>query len=170
MVVMFDIETTTLNPYWGKVILIGMKMKGQIRQWKLWEVRDEARMITEAIEEIWKVDETIVGYNNLKFDVPFMMERLKLLERWEPELFEIYGKKWFDLYQYLGNDLRSLRYWLRRAGIERDFPELRGSDIPSLFEIGEFKKIEQHNQDDLDTSERLFRFLKEKDPVLLPFE
>jgi uncharacterized protein YprB with RNaseH-like and TPR domain len=84
MVVMFDIETTGLNPYESKVILIGFKRKGGIKQWKLWKVKDEAKMIIEAIKEIMKVDETIIGYNNLKFDVPFMVERLKLLGKWKP--------------------------------------------------------------------------------------
>jgi hypothetical protein len=70
----------------------------------------------------------------------------------------------------LGNDYRSLKFWLRNAEIERDFPELDGRDMPSFFEKGEFKKIEQHNKDDLNTSERLFKFLKMKNPELLPFE
>jgi uncharacterized protein YprB with RNaseH-like and TPR domain len=170
MVVMFDVETTGLTPYEGKVTLIGIKREGRVKQWKLWEIKDEAKMIIQAIEEIMKVDETIVGYNNLKFDVPFMTERLKILGKWKQEFYEIYKKKWFDLYQYLGNDLRSLRLWLRRAGIKRDYPELDGRDMPSLFERGEYKKIEQHNIDDLNTSEKLFIFLKEKNPELLPFE
>jgi uncharacterized protein YprB with RNaseH-like and TPR domain len=93
MVVMFDIETTGLDPYKGKVVLIGFKRKGRIKQWKLWRVKDEAKMITEAIKEIRKVDETIVGYNNLKFDVPFMVERLKLLGKWKRVFYEIFSKK-----------------------------------------------------------------------------
>jgi uncharacterized protein YprB with RNaseH-like and TPR domain len=79
MVVMFDIETTGLNPY-----------------------------------------------NNLKFDVPFMAERLKLLGKWKSEFYAVFSKKWFDLYQHLGNDYRSLKFWLRKAGIKRDFPDLDG--------------------------------------------
>lgn len=170
MVVMFDIETTGLNPYESKVILIGFKRKGRIKQWKLWKVKDEAKMIIEAIKEIMKVDETIIGYNNLKFDVPFMVERLRLLGKWRPEFYAVFSKKWFDLYQYLGNDYRSLKFWLRKAGIERDFPDLDGRNVPTFFEKGEFKKIEQHNKDDLNTSERLFKFLKKRNPELLPFE
>jgi len=170
MVVAFDVETTGLDPYEGRVTLIGIKKGRKVKQWKLWETRDEAEMIIQAIEDIMKVDETIVGYNNLKFDVPFMMERLKILGKWKREFYEIYKKKWLDLYQYLGNDYRGLRLWLERAGIGRDYPELDGRNMPSLFERGEYVKIEQHNTDDLNTSEKLFNFLKEKNPELLPFE
>ena len=170
MVIMFDIETTGLSPYNCKVILVGIKKGGKIKQWKLWEMKDEAKLILQAIEELMKVDETIVGYNNLRFDVPFMLERLRLLGKWKQEYYEIYYKKWFDLYQYLGNDFRSLKLWLIRGGIERDYPELDGRDMPQAFERGEYDKIEQHNKDDLNTSEKLFYFLKKINPELITFE
>lgn len=170
MVIMFDIETTGLRPFDCVVTLIGLKNKGEIQHWKLWEIKDEAKMIIGAIEELRKVNETIVGYNNLKFDVPFMIERLRILGKWQQNFYEIYFKKWFDLYQYLGNDYRSLVTWLSVSEIERDHPELDGRDMPKYFEKEEYEKIEQHNNDDLNTSEKLFQFLKTKNPELIPFE
>jgi len=50
MVIMFDIETTGLDPHESKVILIGMKKGRRIKQWKLWEVKNEAKMILSAIK------------------------------------------------------------------------------------------------------------------------
>ena len=170
MVVMFDIETTGLDPHESKVILIGMKKGRRIKQWKLWEIKDEAKMILSAIKEIEKIDETIVGYNNLKFDVPFMLKRLDILGKSKPEFWKIYSKKWFDLYQYLGNDFRSLSLWIRKAGIKSRCPHIRGRHIPKFYEKKEYEKIIEHNLDDLETSEKLFRFLKEANPELLPFE
>jgi uncharacterized protein YprB with RNaseH-like and TPR domain len=173
MVIIFDIETTGLDPQNNIVILIGMKRKNKIKQWKLWKIKDEAKMILEAIEEIEKVDqnETIVGYNNLKFDVPFMLRRLEILKKMKPEFWKkIHDKKWFDLYQYLGDDYRSLKFWSLKAGIKRSFPELSGKHVPTFYKNKEFKKIEQHNKDDLETSERLFEFLKEKNPEFIPFK
>jgi uncharacterized protein YprB with RNaseH-like and TPR domain len=170
MVVSFDIETTGLNPYESKVILIGIKKGNKVKQWKLWETKDEAKMILEAVREILKIEETIVGYNNLKFDVPFMIKRLEILGKSKPEFWAIFNKKWFDLYQYLGNDYRSLHSWLLKAGIKRDYPDLEGKDMPIFFAKGEFKKIEAHNLDDLITSEKLFKYLKEKNPTLIPFD
>ena len=168
MVVMFDIETTGLTPFQNMVTIIGMKKDGLIKQWKLWEENNEADMIICAIGEINKINESIVGYNNLKFDVPFMLERLRILSKWREEFYEIYRKKWFDLYQYLGNDYRSMVSWLERAGIEREYPDLDGRDMPIFYKEGQYEKIVQHNIDDLNTSENLFNYLKERNPDLLP--
>lgn len=107
MVITFDIETTGLSPHENQVVLIGMKIRRKIRLWKLWEIKDEAKMILDALQEIEKTNETITGYNNLKFDVPFMLERLRILGKYKPKYWSIHSKKWFDLYQYLGNDYRS---------------------------------------------------------------
>jgi len=170
MVVAFDIETTGLDPYKTKVLLVGMKTGRKIKQWQLWEVQDEAKMISDALREVEKIDETIIGYNNLKFDIPFMLERLKILGKYEPEFFSLYSKKWFDLYQYLGNDYRSLNYWLGQAHIRKKYPDLKGRDMPDFFERKEFEKIVNHNIDDLRTSEKMFKFLKKMNPKLIPFE
>lgn len=170
MPIAFDIETTGLDPYECKVVLIGLKVGNEIIQWKLWEYWDEAKMILDALEVVMEVDDTIIGYNNLKFDVPFLLERLKFLGKYRPIFFRrVYNKKWFDLYQYLGNDFRSLSYWLKKASIKRKFPELDGKRVPIYFEKKEYDKIEKHNVDDLETSEALFKFLKELNPELLPF-
>ena len=168
MVVMFDIETTGLTPFQSMVTIIGMKKDGIIKQWKLWEVNNEADMIIDAIGEINRVFDSIVGYNNLKFDVPFMLERLRILSKWREEFYEIYRKKWFDLYQYLGNDYKSMVSWLKNSGIEREYPDLDGRDMPIFYKEEQYDKIVQHNIDDLNTSEKLFNFLKGRNPELLP--
>ncbi|MEM2611845.1 MAG: hypothetical protein QXJ45_04385 [Thermoproteota archaeon] len=58
MVAVLNVETTGLDPYKSQVILIGVKRKGNIKQWKLWEIGDEAEMILLAMEEkIMKISE-----------------------------------------------------------------------------------------------------------------
>jgi uncharacterized protein YprB with RNaseH-like and TPR domain len=170
MVLTFDIETTGLDPSKTKVLLIGIKRNRRIKQWKLWEVQDEAKMILEALKEIDTAFETIVGYNNLKFDVPFMLERLRILGKYQPEFFGVYHKKWFDLYQYLGDDYRNLEHWCAQASIKKKYPDLKGRDMPRFFERQEYQKIINHNMDDLVTSEKLFKFLRKANPELIPFE
>lgn len=172
MVVTFDIETTGTNGYRDKVILIGMKKEGRIKQWKLWKVKNELNMIQKCIvvlEELPRLEETIVGYNNLKFDVPFLVARLSAFGEMSSEIYEVfYNRKWFDLYQFLGNDFRSLESWRRRLRIRRGREDIRGRDVPILYEKKEYKKIEQHNRDDLNTSEKLYLKLQKRFPDLLP--
>jgi uncharacterized protein YprB with RNaseH-like and TPR domain len=52
MIIMFDTETTGLNPYKSIVILIGIKRGDEIKQWKLWEIKDEVKMIETVIKRI----------------------------------------------------------------------------------------------------------------------
>ncbi|MGD0477288.1 MAG: ribonuclease H-like domain-containing protein [Nitrososphaerales archaeon] len=170
MAVFFDIETTGLDPYQSQVTAIGMKADGVIRLWKVWESEDEHSMIMSALDDVKRVEETVVGFNNLKFDVPFMLKRLEVLGHPSPELWALYSKKWFDLYQYLGNDFRSQRYWLDKAEIKEKHPELRGRDMPTYFSNGDYSKIESHIVDDLNTSEALFKFLKQRNPEFLRFD
>lgn len=175
MVVAFDIETTGLNPTTDEIVLIGMKKGKKIKQWKLWKIKDELEMISdclEAIKEIPALGETIVGYNNLKFDVPFIRERLLVLES-SVETFDLWTllyrqRKWFDLYQFLGNDFRNLAHWSDEFKIKRRYEEIEGKDIPMLYQTEQYRKIEQHNRDDLNTSMRLYLKLRKTFPQLLP--
>jgi predicted PolB exonuclease-like 3'-5' exonuclease len=171
MVVTFDIETMGTNAYRDTIILIGMKWDRKITQWKLWKINDEVKMIQkciEALEQIPSFEETIVGYNNLKFDVPFIVARLSVHGKMTAEIWDtLHNKKWFDLYQFLGNDYRKMNYWLRFFKIERKYKELEGRQMPHYFNTGQYEKIEQHNKDDLITSERLYLKLQKKFPDLL---
>ena len=101
MVVMFDIETLGLDAFEHEIILIGMERGGKITQWKLWE-HEELDMISECLRTFEQIpfDETIVGYNNLKFDVPFMQTRLQIHGKWARPLWDLLyrDRKWFDLY------------------------------------------------------------------------
>ncbi|MDH5795127.1 MAG: ribonuclease H-like domain-containing protein [Candidatus Bathyarchaeota archaeon] len=171
MVVAFDLETSGLNGYYHQIVLIGMKRHGVVEQWKIWETEDEIKMIQGCLRALEQVDpftETIVGYNNLKFDVPFITARLEVFGKMTPETWDmLHGKKWLDLYQFLGNDCRSLTNWLHRLGIQREHEEITGKHIPELFKRKQYRKIEEHNIDDLNTSEELYNTLRMRFPDLL---
>ena len=169
-IIMFDIETTGINPYRSQVTLIGFKKEGKIKQLKLWEFTDEAEMILEAINEFKKFrsNDTIIGYNNIKFDIPFLLQRLEILGEMKPEYWSIfYERKWLDLYQFMGDNYRTLDLWLEKFGIKKAHPELTGRQMPEYFRKKEYEKIEAHNRDNLNTSEELYLKLKAEFPDLL---
>ena len=171
MVVMFDIETLGLDAFRHQVVLIGMKMDGRIKQWKLWKEKDELSMIFKCLKTFEKIPlfETIVGYNNLKFDVPFIATRLSVHGKWSANLWQLLyrDRKWFDLYQFLGNDFRRMSFWLDKLGIKKEYEDIMGRDIPRFYVEMGYEKIVKHNKDDLETSERLYWKLREEFPRLL---
>ena len=171
MVIVFDIETLGLDAFQDQIVLIGMKVEDKVKQWKLWKEKDELSMIFKCLKTFEEIPlfEIIVGYNNLKFDVPFIATRLSVHGKWSHDLWELLyrERKWFDLYQFLGNDFRRMSYWLEKLGIKREYEDIIGRDIPKFFAKKEYKKIEQHNKDDLETSEKLYLKLQEEFPELL---
>ena len=170
MVVMFDIETLGLDAFEHQIVLIGMRTDGKTTQWKLWE-QEELDIILECLKTFEQIpfDETIVGYNNLKFDAPFIAARLQTYGKSSSRFWTLLyrDRKWFDLYQFMGNSFRRMDLWLDRFGIKRKYDDIRGRDIPELFRRKEYKKIEEHNKDDLNTSERLYLKLPKEFPQLL---
>ena len=168
---MFDIETLGLDAFQHQVVLIGMKIEGKIRQWRLWEEENELSMVFKCLETLKTIPlyETIVGYNNLKFDVPFIATRLTIHGKWTSDLWELLyqDRKWIDLYQFLGNDFRRLSSWLEKLEIKRTHKDITGRHIPMLYARKEYEKIMQHNTDDLETSEKLYLRLLDEFPGIL---
>lgn len=171
MVVAFDIETLGLDAFQHQIVLIGMKVEGRIRQWKLWKEKDELNMIFKWLKTLEKIPtyETIIGYNNMKFDVPFVSTRLSVYGKWTSDLWELLyrDRKWLDLYQFLGNDYRRMDHWCVKLGIKRKHEDISGRDIPEHYDKERYKLIEQHNKDDLVSSEQLYLKLQERFPELL---
>jgi len=171
MVAVFDIETLGLDAFHHPIVLIGLKSGGKIKQWKLWEEKDELTMIFECFKALEKIPshETIIGYNNLKFDVPYIVTRLQVHSKWTPDLWELLyrNRKWLDLYQFLGNDYRRMDLWLEKLGIKKRYKDIRGGDMPIHYKNKQYKLIEQHNSDDLETSEQLYLKLQSEFPELL---
>jgi len=171
MVIVFDIETLGLDAFQDQIVLIGIKVNGKIKQWKLWNEKNELSMILKSLGVFERIPvvETIAGYNNLKFDVPFITTRLSVYGKWSRDLWELLyrDRKWFDLYQFLGNDFRKMSSWLRKLGIKRRYEDIMGRDIPKFYAEKKYRRIAQHNKDDLETSEKLYMKLQEEFPELL---
>ena len=150
MTTYFDIETTGLSPFKSHLVTIQVRRDGRTTVWRVWET-PETTMIERLLAYFdglpWS--ETIVGFNVMGFDLPFILGRLSVAKRQDESTHaRLYRRKWFDLYHYLGADFRSADYWLARLGIPRSCP-YTGKDVPGLFEKGEYVKIEEHAIDDL---------------------
>ena len=157
----FDIETTGLNPFNDGLVTIQIKEGGYVIVWKRWEV-SELGMIGGLMELLKHIprDDPILGYNILKFDLPFIAIRLLLLGKADGRLWSsFYERNWIDLYQLLGDQYRNLDFWLARFNIVRTC-EVRGCDIPRLFTLERYDKITLHAMDDIVSCERLYTELK----------
>ena len=77
----FDIETTGLDPNNNKIILIGVKdNKGYQKTISAFGENGEKLCIIEFFEIIKKLQPTIIGgYNSAAFDMPFILQRAELL-------------------------------------------------------------------------------------------
>jgi uncharacterized protein YprB with RNaseH-like and TPR domain len=167
MAIIFDIETTGLNPYTDCIVTIQLKVNDTVHVWKKWE-SDELQIIMEFLEVLRTIpsSQTILGYNNLKFDLPFIVGRLTALRGMNAEIYQLlHGKKWLDLYQLLGDDYQSMDQWLAQFGIKRNC-RFVGKDMPILYAQGRYKDIVEHATEDLVLCERLFEILADKMPLL----
>lgn len=81
-------------------------------------------MILEAFKEIENIDqfeENIIGFNNLKFDLPFMLKRLEILGHMKPEFrIMIHNKKDLTSISFSGTDFSQR---IGELPSTEDFPE-----------------------------------------------
>ncbi len=161
--ILFDIETTGLNPYEDTILTVQFKQGDEVTIWKLWET-DEPTMLLSFIDHLRTVsgDDTIYGYNCLKFDVPFIVTRMNHHSLMNAEVYKlVHDKKWLDLYQFQGDNYVSMDRWLQSFGIKRNCP-YTGRDVPVFYKQGRCKEIEEHAIDDLEVCEKLVEKLKGK--------
>lgn len=153
----FDIETSGLNPFKHNILTIQLKRKKDIFLWTIWEEKNELKVLLNFLKYLRTVstNNSIYGYNILKFDIPFIATKLNIHALMNEENYKLlYEKKWIDLYQYLGDNYVPLEHWIRKLGIKRVCP-FQGKDIPNLYLNKKFREIENHAKDDLIITEKL---------------
>lgn len=156
--IIFDIETTGLDPRRHKVVSIQLKHGEKIIIWKLWEEKDEIKLIEKFLEYIRNSDEKIVGYNISRFDVNFLLIRMLVNGKLTDDVQKmVKGKNWVELTEFQKNS-HGMDNWLRELGIIRQ-SQVSGRHVPTLYELGHYDEIEEHAKDDLFVCEEIMKKL-----------
>lgn len=159
--IIFDIETTGLNPMRDKVLTVQLKHGDKIAIWKLWEENDETKVIENFFNYIKKSDEKIVGYNISRFDINFLLTRLLINNKLTDEIQKIVREKeWVELTEFQKNN-HGLDNWTKELSISRKSP-VTGRHTLTLYELKQYDKIVDHAIDDLLVCEEIIKKLKLK--------
>jgi uncharacterized protein YprB with RNaseH-like and TPR domain len=78
--VFFDMETTGLDPFDSHIITIQVRMDGKTTIWPMWtsSEKEVIKSFLSYTDSVFRTETRFVGYNLLKFDVPFLTERMHL--------------------------------------------------------------------------------------------
>jgi len=164
-VVFLDIETTGLNPYRDKVVTVQVRRGGVTTVWREWELGEPG--VIEGFfgftDSVFRKRTHFVGYNLIKFDLPFLTRRAEangLLgeERWR--ILNSYLHV-VDLYQLLGDHYVSAKlFYAKLAGRTQT---TRNEDIPTLYHQGSYQKIEEYIENEMQSMELLYQALLKQD-------
>jgi len=134
-VVFFDLESTGLDPFQNRIISIQVRSKGKTTIWKEWQLGeiDCLESFFDFANILNKRETCLVGYNVLKFDVSFLDQRLRMLQRMNNWKWQILHKSihWIDLYQFLGDAYCKASLWYSlMLGVKQ---KVANADIPRLY-------------------------------------
>jgi len=166
--IFFDTESTGLYPHNDKLITIQIRWRGENRIWTEWELGEKG-MIDEfykfTSDDIVRKNTKFVGFNNLEFDQPFILERLHHQDysKHDFELrWERFGRHlaFIDMRQFLGDSFGKFSKW--KFGFTGDKFDYAGDMIPKLYEKGEYTKILEYVNDELVHFEQIFDAIKKE--------
>lgn len=154
----FDTETTGLDPFKSKLVTIQLRRKGKTKIFKEWELGEAGVLKSFFIflDRIRRKEETLVGYNVLKFDLPFIIQRLQKLGAFSQRRWKLlcYWVHWVDLYQLLGDAYFKFAEWsLRLAGLKQ---KVSGKDVPQLYANRKFSSIVRYVKNELKAMETVY--------------
>ncbi len=161
----FDLETTGLNPMDDKIVSVAFILKNGMRKCITLnkDVDTEEELLRKFMKHLREESE-IIGFNIDSFDIPFLIKRCLINNIPVPEYFNNYKQK--DLrklangfwYSYDKETSGKLNDWAEILGI--DVETHNGGEIPRLYRKGEYEKIAEHNKEDVKITQKLWERLK----------
>ena len=164
--VIIDIETTGLDPFSDRIVAIGIKRGNNVR---VFIDEKENQILRDFYNFILKfpdplTSQILIGYNIQNFDIPFItartirigysVEASYLRRMYRADLMTIVTR-----YLNTRNRNLSLRAVADFLGIEVN-DSVSGSDIPQLWQEGDFNAIIEHCISDLSVTAQVYEKLR----------
>jgi hypothetical protein len=161
-------EKFALSPLTGRVTCIGLAL-GESKL-SCFAGEDEAIILRKAVNAIeqfqvaCRFDTRLVTFGGRSFDLPFLFARCAILRIALPQgwnvshLLRPYSDHHLDLLEFLGKH-GSLTEWALAFGLDLGDPEvanLKGSDMPTLWQSRDFETIQLHCQNDVRLTHELY--------------
>jgi len=168
-IVFFDIETTGLIPFESKITTIQVRTNGKTTIWKEWELGENG-IIEEFynfLNGLFRKKTKVVGYNILRFDIPFINERLHKLEiKNGAEIYKMLNRNigYIDMYQFLGDNWGRFRDW--KTGLTGKSYDVTNAEMKDAYEKKDYDKIIDYVEDEMIGQEKVFEAIK-KEPFYL---
>lgn len=153
-----------LNPLWGQIVAIGVMSEDKRGERTKILIGEEA----EIIEEFWTVAKKFrrfVGFNSIRFDVPYIELRSRLYQIDIPTNISkarFRTTNHIDLYMvitnWMNNQGKNLKFDLETVADILGVNYLVGESrwVPQWFAEGKIDKIREHLEGDLKTTKALY--------------
>ena len=155
----FDLETQGLSGMTNKIVSIGTKMGNNAPVFFFGNEEAALKGFVDYIDR--NTIDTMCGFNVHQFDIPFLKTRLLVNDKVDSS--RLVGLRYIDLRLQV-NPLFSGRGKLSEfseiSGYEYKYKDLDGSSVPKMAEAGDWVGINNHLNDDLYGTEKLYRRLK----------
>jgi len=164
-IIFFDIETTGFNPIKEKITTIQVRTNGKTTIWKEWE-KGEVGIIEEFYNftlPLYRMKTKFVGYNILKFDIPFISERLHVLDmKNREEIFEMINRNlgYIDMYQFLGDNWGKFVKW--KLGLTGKSYDTTNAEMKEAYAKKDYDKIIGYVEDEMIGQEKVFEALRKE--------
>jgi len=153
-----SIKTTGFS-HDSSLISIGIKTASSVKFWNIWDFGNESELIGDFIKYFTDIDDKIViGFNILKFDIPFLLLKSMNLPAFDNFFRKINFSNITDLFAVLTfmnkGVIKGLDYYCRKYNIQKDF--VSDNEMTELHKNREHESFEKNLSGKLNATNELF--------------